>query len=92
MPLHLIDKVEKELKKLIEDKQIIKLPKCSDKYTISPVVVTVKSNNSIKLALDSKELKDDIHKKYQMQSIDHLMDTISKKISELKNSKTLPGH
>ena len=30
VPLHLIDKVEKELNKLIEDKQIIKLGKCSD--------------------------------------------------------------
>ena len=28
VPIHLIDKVEKELKKLIEDKQIIKLEKC----------------------------------------------------------------
>ena len=51
-----------------------------------PVVITVKIDNSIKLALDSKELNDAIHKnKYQMQSIDHLMDTISKKTSELKS-------
>ena len=85
--IHLIDKVEKELKKLFEDKQIIKLEKCSDEYFLSPVVITVKSDNSIKIALDSKELNDAIHKnKYQMQSIDHLMDTISKKISELKNN------
>ena len=85
VPIHLIDKVEKELRKLIEDKQIIKLEKCSDEYFISPVVITVKSHNSIKIALDSKELNEAIHKnKYQMQSIDYLMDTISKKISEQK--------
>ena len=42
VPLHLIDKVERELNKLIEDKQIIKLDKCSDEYFISPVVITVK--------------------------------------------------
>ena len=85
VPIHLIDKVEKELRKLIEDKQIIKLEKCSDEYFISPVVITVKSDNSIKIALDSKELNEAIHKnKYQMQSIDHLLDTISKKISEQK--------
>ena len=88
VPIHLIDKVEKELRKLIEDKQIIKLEKCSDEYFISPVVITVKSDNSIKVALDSKELNEAIHKnKYQMQSIDHLMDTISKKISEQKKSR-----
>ena len=80
VPIHLIDKVEKELRKLIEDKQIFKLEKCSDEYFISPVVITVKSDNSIKTALDSNELNEAIHKnKYQMQSIDHLMDTISKK-------------
>ena len=85
VPLHLIDKVEKELKKLIDDKQIIKLEKCSDEYFISPVVITVKNNNTMKIALDSKELNDAIHKnKFQMQSIDHLMDTILKKISELQ--------
>ena len=84
--IHLIDKVEKNQKKLIEEKQIIKLEKCSDEYFISPVVITVKSDNSVKTALDSEELNDAIHKyKYQMQSIDHLTDTISKKISELEN-------
>ena len=50
-------------------------------------MITVKSDNSIKIALDSKELNEAIHKnKYQIQSIDHLMDTISKKISEQKNN------
>ena len=80
VPLHLIDKVEKELKKLIEDKQIVKLEECSDKYFISPVVITVKNDNSTLLAPDSRELNDAIYRnKYQMQSINHLMDTISKK-------------
>ena len=46
VPLHSIDKVEKELKKLIEDKQIIKLEKCLDEYFISPVAITVKRDNS----------------------------------------------
>ena len=51
-----------------------------DEYFISPVVITVKSDNSIKLALESKDLNDAIYKNiYQMQSIDHRMDTISKK-------------
>ena len=48
IPLHLVDKVEKELKKLIDDKQTIKIEKCSDEYFICPVVITVKSDNSIK--------------------------------------------
>ena len=89
VPLHLIDKVERELKKLIEDNQIIKSDKCLDEYFISPVVITVKHNKSIKIALDSKKkLNYAIHKnKYQMQSIDHLMDTIACEISELKKNR-----
>ena len=87
IPLHLVEKVENELKKLIEDKQIKKLTSCSDEYFISPVVITVKADHSIKIALDSKILNDAIHKnKYQMQSIDHLMDKIAMKISELKTT------
>ena len=62
VPLHLLERVEKELENLIEDKQIKRLVKCSDKYFISPVVITVKKDKSVNIALDSKELNDAIHK------------------------------
>ena len=83
VPLHLLERVEQELEKLIEDKQIIRLENCSDEYFIIPVVITVKKDKSIKIALDSKELNNAIHKnKYQMQSIDHLIDAVANYISE----------
>ena len=86
VPLHLLERVEKELENLIEDKQIKRLEKCSDEYFISPVVITVKKNKSVKIALDSKELNDAIHKnKYQMQSIDHLIVAVATYISERSN-------
>ena len=89
IPLHLLDKMELELKKLIDDGQIIKLEKCPDDLFISPVVITVKKDKSVKIALDSKKLNDAIHKnKYQMQSIDHLIDSLAVYISERRN---LPG-
>ena len=73
---------------MIDEKQIVKLTKCSDEHFISLVVITVKSDQTIKIALDSKILNDAIHKnKYQMQSIDHLMDKIAMKISELKTKE-----
>ena len=88
IPLLLTEKVERELKKLIDEKQVKKLTKCLDEHFISPVVITVKSDQSIKIALDSKILNDAIHKnKYQMQSIDHLMDKIGMKISALKTQE-----
>ena len=89
VPLHLLDKVELELKKLIDDGQIIKSEKCPDDLFISPVVITVKKDKSVKIALDSKKQNDAIHKnKYQMQSIDHLIDSVAVYISERRN---LPG-
>ena len=86
VPLHLLERVEKELENLIEDKQMKRLEKCSDEYFISPVVITVKKDKSVKIALDSKELNDAIHKnKDQMQSIDHLIDAVATYISERSN-------
>ena len=86
--MHLLEKVENELKKLIDDKQIIKLEKCSDELFISPVVITVKKDQSVKIALDSKKLNDAIQKnKYQMQDIDHLIDSVAVYISERKNKQ-----
>ena len=88
IPLQLTEKVENELRKLLYDKQIKKLLSCSDEIFISPVVLTVKADQSIKIALDSKILNDAIHKnKYQIQSIGHLMDKIAMKISQPKTSK-----
>ena len=88
VPLHLTEKVDKEIQHLLNTNQIIKLEKCSDQVFISPVVITVKHDQSIKLALDSKLLNDAIDKnKYQMQSIDNLMDSVAKYISDNKNKQ-----
>ena len=87
VPLHLLEKVKKELDKLINDKQIIRLEKCPDDVYNSPVVITVKKDKSVKLALDSKKLNKAIRKnKYQMQSIDHLIDAVALYISERRKS------
>ena len=87
VPLHLLEKVEKELDKFINDKQIIRLEKCPDDVYISPVVITVKKDKSVKIALDSKKLNKAIHKnKYQMQSMDHLIDAVALYISERRKS------
>ena len=62
---------------------------CFDQYFISPIVITVKQDQTIKLALDSKTLHKAIHKnKYQMPNIEKLMDSISQIIT---NYKTEPA-
>ena len=52
-----------ELKKLLDEKHIIKLNSCSDKNFISPIGKTVKRDKTVKLAPDSKILNKSIHKK-----------------------------
>ena len=82
IPINLQEKVNTELRKLLAEKHIIKLSSCPDKYFISPIVDTVKKDQTIKLALDSKVLNKAIHKnKYQMPNIDTLIESISQQIS-----------
>ena len=72
IPINLEVKVNKELKKLLGEKHIIKLSSCPDKQFVSPIVVTVKKDQTIKLALDFKILNKAIHKKNRMPNIDTL--------------------
>ena len=82
IPINLQDKINAELRKLLAEKHIIKLSSCPDSYFISPIVVTVKKDQTIKLALDSKILNKSTHKnKYQMPNIDTLIESISQQIS-----------
>ena len=46
VPLHLLEKVEQEIDRLINDKQIVRLEKCPDDVFISPVVITVKKRTN----------------------------------------------
>ena len=67
MPIHLQPKAKIELKKLLNEGHIEKLNNCSDQFFISPIVITVKKDKSIKIALDSTILNKAIHKNnYQM--------------------------
>ena len=42
VPITLQDKVDKKISKLFQQGHIEKLEKCSDKYFVSPIVITVK--------------------------------------------------
>ena len=83
VPLHLKTQVEEELRNLQNNGHITKLQKCSDEFSISPIVITVKKDKSIKLAMGSKTINKAIHKnKYQMHNIDCLMDNIAQTITQ----------
>ena len=89
-PVHLQERVEGELNKLMDQNHIIKLDKYSDRQFISPIVITVKKHQTVKLALDSKKINKLIHKnKYQMPNIELLMDNIAQVIKSDKSKQTL---
>ena len=75
--------MDAEIDKLLQQGHIEKRTECSDKYFVSPIVITVKKDGSVKLALESRELNKQVHKnKYQMPNIEELMDTVGQTISE----------
>ena len=89
VPINLQALVNAELKKLLDKKHIKKLNSCSDKNFISPIVIPVKRDKTAKLALDSKILNKSIHKnKYQMPTIDNLIDTIQQNLNTNASQET----
>ena len=67
-----------ELDKLLSEGHITKLDKCTSDCFIAPIKITVKKDDSIKLALDAKPINRQLYKnKYQMPNVDELMDGVS---------------
>ena len=54
IPIHIQEKVYEEMKKLLKEGHIERLDKCTSDCFIAPIVITVKKDDSIKLALDAK--------------------------------------
>ena len=78
IPLALQQRVAAELDRLISEGHVERLQGCTGDQFISPIVKTVKRDGSLKLALDSKELNKHIIKnKYQMPTIDDLIDRLA---------------
>ena len=60
-PIHIQERVENGILSLIDQGHIIRLEKCSDQQFISPIVITVKTDQSIKLAMDGFETNKQIY-------------------------------
>ena len=64
---------------------ITKLDKCTSDCFIAPIVITVKKDDSIKLAMDAKPINRQLFKnKYQMPNVDELIDGVSQIVTENK--------
>ena len=85
VPIQLQDRVTAEIKKLIKDRHIENLEKCTTDLFIAPIVLTAKKDGSIKLALNAKPMNAQIwQNKYQMPNMHELIDSTAQIITKDK--------
>ena len=90
VPVQLKEAVQKEIERLLEERHIEKVNEVTDKQFIQPVVITVKKDKSVRIALDARALKNEIVKdKYQMPRLEHLVDLVSEQLDNKKQEKAL---
>ena len=71
---------------MLTERLITKLDKCTSDCFIAPIVITVKKDDSIKLALDAKPINRQLFKnKYQMPNVDELIEGVSLIVTENKS-------
>ena len=83
IPIHLQQSVEKEITKLMKQGPIEKANNIDENCFVSPAVITVKKDKSVKIALDSRKLNEiTIKRKTQMPNMEELISRISRKIAD----------
>ena len=75
------------IKKLIKDKHIEKLEKCTTDHFFATIILTAKEDGTIKLALNAKPMNAQIwQNKYQMPNMHELIDSAAQ-----INTRDTPG-
>ena len=83
VPIHFQNIVKSELKKLIEKGHLEKADKTTENCFVSPAVITIKKDKSVKIALDSRKLNEScIKRKATMPNMEELISKISAKITK----------
>ena len=82
-PIHLQQSVEKEIEKLKKQGHIEKAKDIDENCVVSPAVITIKKDKSVKIALDSRKLNEvTVKRKAQMPNSEELVSRISRKIAD----------
>ena len=88
IPIHLQDQVAEELKRLMKIGHLERATEINEDCFVSPAVITVKKDKSIKIALDSRKINEaTIKRKAQMPNMEELISKISRKVSEEKEGE-----
>ena len=82
IPYHLQDPVKNEIERLVKSGHLERLEGVDEDCFVSPVVITVKKDKSVKIALDSRKLNENcIKKRPHMPNMEELLNQISAEIS-----------
>ena len=82
VPIHFQKTVKKELEKLIESGHLEKADKTTENCFVSPAVITIKKDKSVKIALDSRKLNEAcVKRKAAMPNVEELISKISAEIT-----------
>ena len=88
IPFHLQEAVGKEIEKLVKSRHLEKLKHVDEDCFVSPVVITVKSDESVKIALDSRKLNDSCIKvRPHMPNMEELLNQISVDITKARTKE-----
>ena len=83
IPYHLQDDVKNELDRLIKSGHLERLETIEEDCFVSPVVITVKKDKTVTIALDARKLNDScIMKRPHMPNMDELSNKISAELSK----------
>ena len=83
VPIHFQKSAREELEKLIKSGHLEKADKTTENCFISPAVITIKKDKSVKIALDSRKLNEAcIKRKAAMPNMEELVSKISAKITD----------
>ena len=78
--------LQEEVERLIKEGHIEKVTEVTDKQFIRPVVIIVKRDKSVRIALDARALNNEITKnKYQMPNLEHLSDMVAEQLDKTNN-------
>ena len=83
IPLHLPETVGKKIKKVTKSEHLEKVKQVNEDCFVSPIVITVKNDISVKIALDSRKLNDSCIKvQPHMPNMEELLNQISVEITK----------
>ena len=83
IPIHLQPAVGKEIEKLKKNGHIERATNIDENCFVSPAVITVKKDKTVKIALDSRQINEiTVKRKAQMPNMEELTSRISRKIAD----------